>query len=123
METISTIDELRTNIAILDRYSQSNQPLEVDFYTSLVRSGRCFVMYKIDGVNRFAPSRFVGYKNNSMMLHGRNSSKDGRVTTPVISDVLGGQCTFDKEIEKLYHSFCLFLGYAPYMYRRKYWSI
>ncbi len=94
METIETYQDLFDNIGRLEGYLASSDPVEREFGQDLVRRGLCFVVYKDKGQCRFAPSRFVGYKNNTKDLHLANASKDGRVTNPVISRILDQQCTY-----------------------------
>ncbi|MCB1660680.1 MAG: HNH endonuclease, partial [Pseudomonadales bacterium] len=76
----------------------------------------------------FAPSRFIGYANNTIDKHEANHSKDGRETTPKISKLLGKDCVFDEELEKSYREFCQALGFeandtGAFGVKRKYWVL
>ena len=52
MKTIENRQELKENIATLEKYRGGKDPLEQSFYVSLVRYGRCFVCCK-EGENIF----------------------------------------------------------------------
>ena len=85
-------------------------------------------LYSDGETNYFAPSRFIGYANNSIENHESNHSKDGKVTTPKISELLGKDCVFDEELEKSYRGFCQKLGFVAneagaFGVRRKYWVL
>jgi len=58
-------------------------------YMALVKGGKCFLPYFNDKKGLFfAPSRFLGYKNNNIDIHIKNIAKDGRVTNKVINKIL-----------------------------------
>ena len=89
MDLITNRTELEANLRQLENYRYSNDSPERDFYTNLIKRGICFVALKKNDKLLWGPSRFVGYRNNSMNLHGRNNLKNGRETSPVITGVLG----------------------------------
>lgn len=122
MKTCENRIELATNLETLESYRNSEDPFENEFYLSLVRNGRCFVFYQQGTKPRFAPSRFIGYKGNTMEQHNANKTKDGRITNPAICAVLHSPCEFNEELDRLYCTYCLSLGYAPLNFKRKYWS-
>ena len=74
------------------------------------------------------PSRFVGYRNNSMKLHLKNDDKDGRETTPAIDAVLKNHSELDPVIEELYITHCEELDFTAlptgaFGSKRKYWPM
>jgi 5-methylcytosine-specific restriction protein A len=122
-ETVNNRIELERNLATFEKYMRSKRSQEKEFYLSLVRRGRCFVFYKVGEEARFAPSRFIGYEDNSLDRHDANNTKDGRITNPAISAVLGSQCMYDEELERLYIQSCNPLGFSPLNNKRKYWLL
>jgi hypothetical protein len=80
-------------------------------------------------MTKFAPSRFIGYKNNTITKHESNITKDGRETNPAISDALGvKQPIINEELEELYKKYCIYLGFSPppkgaFGVTRKYWIL
>lgn len=129
MDHITNRTELEANLRQLEDYRYSSDPLEREFYTNLIKLGICFVVLKKNEKLLWGPSRFVGYRNNSMNLHRRNEEKDGRETTPVITDILGRTPPKpDAYLEELYAAHCEDLGFTArptgnYGSKRKYWNV
>ncbi|MCK4542962.1 MAG: hypothetical protein KAU17_12065 [Spirochaetales bacterium] len=123
MELISSMRDLEENLITLEKYKGSDDYRYVEFYKGLIKRGRCFVAYKNNGQYLFAPSRFIGYKNNSMEKHLANDEKDGRETNPVIDKIIGVQSEPDKSLEGKFRHLCVNLGIEPWRVKRKYWSI
>lgn len=73
--------DVRENILTLYSYLQNK---EEEYYYEWAKErlsqGRNFVVETIDGKLYFAPSRFVGYKQNSLEKHEDNSDKSGTDT-------------------------------------------
>ena len=109
MELVTTWAQIATNIAELERLRQVGSGGHRD-YRSLIRLGTIFLPYDgSDGI-AFAPSRFLGYVDNSLSKHAQNDAKDGRQTTPAISAVLGGQPAADSEMGDAFRAFCTRIG-------------
>ena len=67
MELINNIEQLRNNITQFEKYLASDNGDEERIKRlDLIRRGRNFVAYKVEGEYRFAPSRFLGYINNTI---------------------------------------------------------
>ncbi len=81
--------DVQENILTLYAYLQNE---EEEYYYEWAKErlsqGRNFVVEAIDGKLYFAPSRFVGYKQNSLEKHENNSGKSGTET--------------DKELKRFY---------------------
>ena len=86
----------------------------------LIKRGHVFVCYKIDDEFHFVPSRFVGYKDNSIIKHKRNESKDGRITNKALEKIIGKK-SYTEKIEKQFLGFCKILGISPDKNKRSYW--
>jgi len=55
METIDRLEELHENLATLEEYMESNDPVEKAFHMDLIKRGICFVAYKKRDRYLFAP--------------------------------------------------------------------
>ncbi|MFC2113306.1 HNH endonuclease [Bacteroidota bacterium] len=120
---VENIIELKSNLALVEYYLTDGNQEEIDFASSLIKKGNCFVAYKIKNELRFAPSRFIGYANNSMYVHLNNSIKDGRETNPIIDKILGYKAEQIASQEKKYLHYCQQLGIIPDNRKRKYWNL
>lgn len=128
MFIVKSIEDIKENIKTLDSYLNSKNEYEVDYAKALVKRGTCFVV-TVDNNNeyKFYPSRFIGYKNNTMDKHERNYNKDGKETNPAISEVLNVKPVQNESMEEKYKDYCDALGFKPnkagsFGVPRKYWA-
>jgi len=67
MNLIKTIEEIKLNLETVEKYLSEGTEFEEDETKKLIKRGSCFMAYRIAGELRFAPSRFIGYKNNNLL--------------------------------------------------------
>jgi 5-methylcytosine-specific restriction protein A len=119
---IESMEDLKRNLSTVESYlvSESN---DADFeeMRNYIKRGHNFVAYLVGGKYHFAPSRFVGYKNNSLQKH-RNNRGDGTETDAAINKIVR-KYTESEDMERIYHSFCKSLQIIPDNRTRKYWYI
>ena len=108
MELITSLLNLKKNIEQFDRYLEEGN----DKALGLVGRGKVFVVYRAGGEIRFVPSRYIGYKDNSLKRHANNSHKHGTKTTQAINKVLGINCK-NRTRERQYVAFCKKFGIHP----------
>lgn len=127
--TIASLDDLRNNCETIDKYLDSKKDPEYSFALELIKQSTCFVAMKKEGVYRFYPSRFVGYKENSMVKHENNGEKDGRETNSIIESLLGaGKPIPNAKLGEAYKEYCKLLGLEPrdkgsFGVEHKFWEI
>ena len=96
--------------------------------SKLIKRGTCFIAYKIDSELRFAPSRFLGYENNTLSKHAI-MDVDGRKTNKAISKILKPNKLKVGAYEEQYLDYCTNLGIKPqtkggaFGVKRKYWLL
>ena len=73
---ISTKKQLIKNLDRVEGYLSSGSNELFDTMAKYIARGRVFVSYKVGGTIHFAPSRFVGYQNNSLVKHQKNKEKN-----------------------------------------------
>lgn len=88
MKLVNSKEDILKNLTVFDRELNEESDIS-DFYHELVKRGKVFVSYIVGDEYRFAPSRYIGYKNNSKEKHLNNKEKSGRRTTPRIKKILG----------------------------------
>lgn len=128
MHCVQSLEEIRQNMLTLDRYLEEKCDSEYSFALDLIKKGICFIAVKAENGYRFYPSRFIGYAGNCMDHHLNNSKKDGRVTTPAITKVLGQPLTVSPCLEQEYKRYCELLGFTAndkgtYSVQRKFWEL
>lgn len=107
MELVNDLTALEANLAHIDEYRKMLSPPAS--YLSLIELGTCFLPYRSDGQICFAPSRFIGYKNNDIDTHLSNKG-DGRDTNLAISGIVGHSPKHDQFLEDQYRRFCATLN-------------
>lgn len=105
MEFVGSKKDIRKNLKAFDRKLRDEGDNASGFFHERVRRGRNFVSYQAGSDWRFAPSRYVGYKNNTQEDHEKSEDKDGGKTDRALSKVLGGNPKPDKEKSKLLNEF------------------
>jgi len=85
MKTITTHEQIQTNIAELERVRMSEDE-ELEEYRRLIKRGTCFLPYETKAGLSFAPSRFIGYVENKVATHAGNPNRDGRITNSAIKN-------------------------------------
>ena len=128
MHCIQSLEEIRQNILTLDRYLEEKHSIEYLFALNLIKQGICSIAVKVESDYRFYPSRFTGYTGNCMDRHLNNQEKDGRITTPALSKVLGQPLAVSSCLDRVYKSYCERLGFVAndkgtYSVQRKFWEL
>lgn len=121
MTVVTAQNEIEDNLRLFEEYLCEGTPEEQLYCSDLIRKGSCFIAYKIGNELRFAPSRYIGYANNSIESHIEDAG-DGRDTNPAISKLLG-KLTEDSELEVQYLEYCRSLGTTPHNKKRKFWAL
>jgi putative restriction endonuclease len=126
VELIVNRQQIRQNIAELERIRAKTGGERRD-YERLIERGTCFVPYESSHGRAFAPSRFIGYVDNTLSKHASNPEKDGKKTNPAIIAILGNRPVEDVDLNEQYREFCSLLGFEPrakgnFNVARKFWK-
>lgn len=122
MNFITKKQDLIDNILTLEGYLTGENTAERRFAEQLIQRGKTICVYKVNGENHFAPSRFLGYKNNTIDDHLANEEKDGRDKNPVIDKILGRHFGIDT-IEEKFKVYTISLGLSIPANKRRYWRV
>lgn len=119
--------ELINNLQTVERYLSCAEGEENrDAMISLIGNGTNFVAYRYKGQMHFAPSRFIGYLNNSLLVHlVKNNGKHGTYTSSRIDKILSIR-DYNDDLENAYLAYCDHIGAKPkkmHNAQRKYWYL
>ena len=119
--------ELINNLQTVEYYLSCAEGEENrDAMISLIGNGTNFVAYRYKGQMHFAPSRFIGYLNNSLLVHlVKNNGKHGTYTSSRIDKILSVR-DYDDDLENAYLAYCDLIGATPKKMvnaQRKYWYL
>jgi hypothetical protein len=126
-ELIRFREDLINNIAKIEYYLAEGDEIQKLEASRLIVGGICFIAYDVKGEVRFAPSKFLGYLNNSIESHIK-SERDGGDTNESIYRILGSKPAPNIELERKYINYCHNLGLNPgdrgsFGAERKYWML
>ena len=107
--------ELENNFNELDKLLLSNLEYEVKFAKDRIRNGKKYI-YK-DG--KFYPSKWSGYKGNSLNKHTTDKKRNGGLTDLFIENILG-EFHEDLELDNEYRDYCIKNGIKPTKRKRKF---
>jgi 5-methylcytosine-specific restriction endonuclease McrA len=119
--------EIQRNMNQLRRYLHSTNVKEKMFARDLIERGTCFVITESKGNSFFGPSRFVGYRSNTMTAHNKRE-KDGRITNLALEALFDAKPEQDNTAEKKYRQFCQSFGFEArrsgnFGVPRKFWML
>lgn len=90
---VNSLTEIVNNIRTFERYLVSDNEVDATFAGKKVLDGICFICYEVNKELRFAPSKFIGYRDNtSNSIDGRH----GDDSNQVISRILGSEPILEK---------------------------
>jgi 5-methylcytosine-specific restriction protein A len=127
-EVISSIDDLIKNIQTLESYRTSQNQEEKKFYSYLFSRGKTFLLIRKEGEIFFGPSKFIGYKDNSMDLYNTYKGHPVRTMTGVetngaISELLKTIPKENKELEKELIDYYVTKDLKYNSYKKKFWEL
>lgn len=112
MNTVTSWREMKRNIRTLESYRKSPGKKH-DYYLDLIKKGICFIAYEYYNKIHFAPSRFIGYQENSISKRQKNGTGYGGDTNYAISNILEETPRENGRLEFHYKFFCQELGITP----------
>jgi 5-methylcytosine-specific restriction protein A len=125
-QPIETIEDLKRNLIEVESYlSPEASEADSDEMRNYIKHGHNFVAYRVGNTYHFAPSRFVGYKDNSLTIHRSNRLEHtvvGTDTDAYINQILRKNTQSDG-MESKYQEYCQSLQIKPDNRKRKYWSL
>lgn len=126
MSLIETYDDLLRNCAELEKARKGGGQVK-GLYAGLIGRGSVFLPYLTGDGIAFAPSRFIGYAENTMFGHEQLEGRHGWHTTTRVREILRAQFGFtiwnvvDEAAKSHYHSFCDSLGIVPRRSKKTFW--
>ena len=121
MQLVRTWTDIEENLRTLDGYRHSQDYEDRKFYNDRIKNGLCFVFHRENEKLLIGPSRFVGYIGNTRERHIANGDKDGKLTNPTITGILGYPPTENRSLDQEHQKLCYELGVKPVAKTRKFW--
>lgn len=119
---VENVDQVIENIKTIEHYLHSDVQEEKEFAWDLVKKGRSMIVYRVNGMNHFAPAGFIGFRKNSRSAYLENEKKEKRDTAPVLQTLLGSSFTHEA-IEKEFSAYASSFKGNTLKSKRKYWRV
>lgn len=126
MSLIETYDDLLRNYTALEEARKGTGQVR-NLYADLIGRGAVFLAYLTGDGIAFAPSRFIGYTENTVLGHVQLAERDGRHTTRRVGELLCAKYGFtirnleDEAAKSHYLRFCDRLDIKPRKSKKTFW--
>lgn len=121
MKFVRNLREIEANafyLADLIHGDSENRPAAVE----LVGKGRAFLPFIYDGKIAFSPSKFIGYRSNSLETHmSERSGRDGKDTNREINRILGTRYVEDEALHDALEEYCDLIGTKLENHKHRFW--
>ena len=121
MELVSLVQDIVSNLVVFDQELAKEHDM-TGWYHERVRRGRVFISYKVGVEWRFAPSRYIGYKGNSMKRH-KSDPGDGGETNKRITKILAHGPESDGEKSEQLQKFANRYGISVFKNPHRFWKL
>jgi 5-methylcytosine-specific restriction protein A len=122
MDFISKKQDVINNIITFEGYMASKDKEQRGFALDLMKHSKTMCVYKVNGENHFAPSRFCGFKENSMAAYLKNEEKETRDTNAALDKVVGKHFSNDT-IEEKFLAFATSKSLEVAPGKKAYWRV
>ena len=119
---VENVADIIANIKTIEQYLTSDNAEDLEFARDLVKKGRSMIVYRVNGQNHFAPSRFIGFKKNSRSAYIENENRETRDNGPILQTLLGKPFTH-AAIEKEFDEYANNFKGHTLKSKRKYWRV
>lgn len=124
MSIVESVEQIERNAKFFHPKELVSSSADAGYFRSLLKKGKVLYITEMRGELVFAPSRFVGYKNNSRKRHEalKNSYQaDGKETNPAISKLIGIKHAESVDLDRIFVDHCESIGIVPSKNERKFW--
>ena len=123
MAFVRTLNDIIKNLETLEQYITDGSKEETSYAKELIQNSEHMVVYKVEGVNHFAPGLFVAYVGNSMANEKKTRDDDHSDAHKKVAKVVGKEAFSNGIMETNFANYCSSLGIKPPKKERLYWRL
>ncbi|MGB0369567.1 MAG: hypothetical protein ACPGU4_09465 [Flavobacteriales bacterium] len=123
MAFVRTLNDIIKNLETLEQYITAGSKEEVAYAKEIIQKATDMVVYKVEGVNHFAPSIFVAYPGNTMKNELATRDDDHSDANKKVAKVVGKEAFTNGIMETNFAKYCSSLGVKPPKQERLYWRL
>lgn len=120
-ELVSSVEDIVNNMVIFGQELAEERDTEGPYH-KLVKRGRVFISYKVEAGWQFAPSRYIGYKGNSMKRHKSDPGCGGK-TNERITKILAHDPESDGKKSEQLQKFANRYDISVYKNPHRFWEL
>ena len=113
MKLVRTTNDIIENLEKMEGYLNGDDAAEKKLAGELVAKSDALVIYKVEGVNHFAPGRICAFKGNSLKNDAANSDYVKKDADKALTKVVGKEAFANQTIIKKYEEYCSSLKIKP----------
>jgi hypothetical protein len=122
MNLVKKRADIVDNLVAFELLMTSSKKEEKDFALNLVLNETVIIVYKVNGVNHFAPVRFTAFKSNTLEDFKGNTEIDDKKMLTTFTGIVGNPFVNGLILEKYAEYTAQFVKKVPEI-DRKYWRI
>lgn len=113
MKFVRTTNDIIENLNKMEGYLNGSNSDDKKLAKALIAKSDALVIYKVDGVNHFAPSRFCAYKGNTLKKDASNTEYDKKSADKAVAKVVGKEAFVNQTILQKFTEYCDSLKIKP----------
>jgi hypothetical protein len=123
MAYVRTLNDIIKNLETLEQYITAGSKEESTYAKELIKNSENMVVYKVEGVNHFAPGLFIAYVDNTMANEKETRDDDHSDAHKKVAKVVGKDSFSNGIMETNFAKYCESLGIKPPKQERLYWRL
>lgn len=122
MSFVRNLRELESNAFYLADIIHSDGK-DRSIAVELIGKGRAFLPFFYEGKIAFSPSKFVGYRSNTLDTHiKKRAQRDGKDTNREINRILGQRYVEDVALHSALEQYCISIGANLENHKHRFWT-
>ncbi len=113
MKFVRTTNDIIENLEKMEGYLNGDNAADKKLAGELISNSDSLVIYKVEGVNHFAPGRLCAYKGNSLKNDAANTDYEKKDANKALTKVVGKEAFANQTIIKKYEDYCKTLKIKP----------
>lgn len=123
MNFVRTTNDIIENLTKMEGYLNGDDAAEKKLAGELIAKSDALVIYKVEGINHFAPGRFCAYKGNSLKNDAANTEYDKKDADKALTKVVGKEAFANQTVGEKFMEYCQILKIKPAKNERLFWRL
>jgi len=113
MKFVRTTNDIIESLDKMEVYLNGTDANEKKLAGAMIANSDALVIYKVEGINHFAPGRFCAYKGNNLKNDAANTEYISKDANKALTKVVGKEAFTNKTIVQKFNEYCAKLKIKP----------